>query len=169
MSLWAPQIPMTVNTRLPLTPDTTNAELNEQLTPLYGALFMLQEGIDRVARYDYYFTAATTYGQLIGVWTNNSRAEARLANASTTPIFAVGICVMYNGVAAGATGTVQLKGIIPGLSGLTPGAIYYLSDTGNGNITTVKPVGAGKIVQIVGWALDTNNLWFDPQLAYTQL
>jgi len=47
------------------------------------------------------------------------------------------------------------------LSGLTPGAIYFLS-TVPGQVTTTRPTGANAIVQKVGVATSTTSLFFQP-------
>jgi hypothetical protein len=57
------------------------------------------------------------------------------------------------------TCTVQFIGPIPGFSGLTTDAQYYM-DTTNGGITTTPPsgIGSGKVIQKVGIAKSTTLL-----------
>jgi hypothetical protein len=66
------------------------------------------------------------------------------------------------GAANGASVTAQLEGIITGLTGLTPGARYYLSDSTPGGITATPVSGTGKIHQYVGQALSATELNFEP-------
>lgn len=49
-------------------------------------------------------------------------------------------------ISAGATGTIRLSGIVTGLAGLTPGAIYYISAV-SGGLTTTAPTNARAIGQ----------------------
>lgn len=72
-----------------------------------------------------------------------------------------GFCVGYvaDAVTSGATGTAYLiSGIVTGFTGLTPGAIYYLSQTA-GAITATKP--ASGRVQMLGVAASTTSLIFN--------
>ena len=56
------------------------------------------------------------------------------------------------------------SGLITGLSSLTPGALYYLSSTAGGIVTTA-PTGTGKIQQQAGFGGDASRLYFEPQMA----
>lgn len=47
------------------------------------------------------------------------------------------------------------------LTGLTPGATYFLSDTVPGGIQTFPPTAPGSVLKKIGYALDTNQLWVD--------
>lgn len=70
-------------------------------------------------------------------------------------------------ISSTASGTVYFEGTISGLSGLTPGARYFLSDSVAGSITaTAVAAGAGKISQEVGVALSATELSFEPQTAF---
>lgn len=60
----------------------------------------------------------------------------------------------------GASASVYLSGRITGLSGLTPGATYFLS-TGGG-ISTTAPTTAGNTWQEIGRAVSTTELEFRP-------
>lgn len=64
--------------------------------------------------------------------------------------------------AAGDRGTVVLFGAVYCAGwGLTPGAIYYVSETA-GAITATAPSGAGTWTHVVGYALDANTLMVMP-------
>ena len=65
--------------------------------------------------------------------------------------------------ASGAAVTVFFEGTISGLTGLTPGAAYFLSDTITGGVTLTIPTAAGDIVQVVGYAVSATELTFEPQ------
>lgn len=70
-------------------------------------------------------------------------------------------------VANAGTGTVYFDGTISGLSGLTAGARYFLSDSTPGGISTTAPTaGAGKCLQEIGTATSATELSFEPQTAY---
>lgn len=64
-------------------------------------------------------------------------------------------------VASSATARVFTSGVISGLSGLTPGARYFLG-TG-GALTTTAPTAAGTWIQEVGVAADATHLVFAPK------
>lgn len=66
----------------------------------------------------------------------------------------------------GAPVTIQDEGIIPGFTGLTPGAAYFLSDvTPGGILIDPGPTGAGKIAQFLGYAYSATELNFEPDRA----
>ena len=93
----------------------------------------------------------------------DSTPEAFKADANSDAKAAVGFVLA--GITAASSGTAYFgSGIISGLSGLTPGAKYYLSTTA-GTIDTAKPNGTGDIIQQVGVALSATELYFEPQPA----
>lgn len=61
-------------------------------------------------------------------------------------------------ITAGSTGPFLSDGVLAGLSGLTPGAVYYLSATTAGAITTIPPAAIGQYVTRIGRALSTTEL-----------
>lgn len=92
----------------------------------------------------------------------DSAGEAFKADANDATKEAVGFVLA--GITAAATGTAYFgSGIVTGLSGLTAGARYYLSASTPGGVATAIPSGAGDIVQQVGKALSTTELYFEPQ------
>jgi hypothetical protein len=107
---------------------------------------------------------AIAAGSFVNIY-SSSGAKVRKANATddTKPV---------NGFAAGAiantaSGTIQGPGgKLTGLSGLTPGATYYL-DTTAGGITATPPSGSGNLVQEVGIAVSATELLFNPKLGVT--
>ena len=63
---------------------------------------------------------------------------------------------------ASTEGVVQLAGLFQGLSGLTPGQPVYISASGALTHTAPTPPPAGiRLVQIIGRALSTTELWID--------
>lgn len=52
--------------------------------------------------------------------------------------------------------------IVPGLSGLTPGADYFLSGSTPGAITATPVTASGQILQKVGTAVSATELRFEP-------
>lgn len=86
----------------------------------------------------------------------NSSGQALKADAGSAAKFAVGYADAA--ITSGSVGQVNLIcGLSGGRTGLTPGAIYYLSATAGG-ITTTKPTSG--IVQQVGVALNSTTLIF---------
>lgn len=94
----------------------------------------------------------------------SSTPEAFKADANAEAKEAIGFVLA--GITAAATGTAYFgSGVISGLTSLTAGARYYLSATTPGGITTTKPSGTGDIIQQIGFALSTTELYFEPQPA----
>lgn len=95
----------------------------------------------------------------------SSGAKVRKANATddTKP------CDGYApaAISSAAIGAVVAPGrVIAGLSGLTPGADYFLDTTG-GAITATPPSTSGNLVQKVGKAVSATKLFFNPQPGIT--
>lgn len=69
-------------------------------------------------------------------------------------------------IANAASGTVYFEGVVTGLSALTIGSRYFLSDSVAGGVTlTAATAGAGKISQEVGVAISATEISFEPQTA----
>lgn len=94
---------------------------------------------------------------LINVW-NSGGAKVRNATAAEAGKEANGF--IKAAAAAGGTVEVFFDGENAGLSGLTPGPLY-LADVA-GQVTSVPPSGAGKVVQRVGTASDAGVFVFEP-------
>lgn len=91
---------------------------------------------------------------------NNAGAEAvRGADATAEGKEANGF--VNAAVASGANATVFFEGRITGLSGLTPGARYYLGTTA-GTVDATAPSAAGSVVQYIGTAVSSSTLDFEP-------
>lgn len=93
----------------------------------------------------------------------NASGSVLKADASAASKEAVGF--VLSAITNAASGTVYFgSGIITGLSGLTAGSAYFLSDSTPGSVTTTPPTGTNKIVQRVGRAISTTVLYFEPQV-----
>jgi hypothetical protein len=103
---------------------------------------------------------ALAAGDLVNLWTDTGAVKARKADATTSGKEAVGFVLAA--VESAAEATVYFDGTIAGLTGLTPGARYYLSTTAGTPVTTA-PSTAGNVVQEVGYALSATSLTFEPK------
>ena len=104
-----------------------------------------------------------TAGNLIYM---SSTPTALKADANADAKAAVGFVLA--GITNGATGTAYFgSGIITGLSGLTPGGRYFLSNTAAGGVALYSALTftSGDIIQEVGYALSATELYFEPQRA----
>ena len=95
---------------------------------------------------------------LIGDTLNISATGVGLAVAGTATQAQL---VALNSVAAGAWVRCTPMGAINAYVGLTPGASYWQSLAAPGKIQSTAPASG---VQIVGFALDSTTLWFNPNM-----
>lgn len=102
-----------------------------------------------------YFSQTVSAGAMVNIYNNAGNPAARLANAAT-PQYCRGYAPAA--VTAGEYGEIILKGVAR-ISGLTPGTLYYLWNTG-GQISAT----AGTNVQKIGIALDSTTLLIDPEI-----
>lgn len=106
---------------------------------------------------------ALSAGNLIYI---NGSGQMLKADANSPSKAAVGF--VLTSVSNGATGTAYMgSGIITGLSSLTAGANYFLSNSATGAIGTYASLtfASGDIIQLVGVATSTTSLYFEPQTA----
>lgn len=89
--------------------------------------------------------------------------KVRNADASVTTKRAWGF-VLVGGAAAASLTVYFMGGRNTAVSGLTPGARYFLSDVTPGGFVTTAPSGSGKIAQGVGVAITATdiNIAIDP-------
>ena len=78
------------------------------------------------------------------------------------------ICMATETILADATGTFLRKGKYT-TSGLTTGDTLYLDTSTAGTWTNIAPSGSGDIVRIIGYALSTTVLYFDPDKSYLEI
>lgn len=92
----------------------------------------------------------------------NGSGAAMKADANAVAKRAIGFA--QSAISNAATGTITFEGTITGLSGLTPGADYFLSNTTTGAIALYSSLtyGSGDIIQRVGFALSATELSFEP-------
>jgi hypothetical protein len=96
--------------------------------------------------------SALAFGKVVNLYLNAGKIEAQLADCTTAAKPAHGIVNNSAGIAAGQYGEILLiEGYTAGISGTTLGAYYYLSTAGL--VSIARPVGAGKIVQPIGFGL----------------
>lgn len=99
-------------------------------------------------------------GDLVNIW-DSTGARARKADATSEGKEAMGF--VLGAVTSGGNATVYLAGNrITGLTGLTIGARYYLSTTPGGR-TLTAPSAAGNVSMMIGVALDTTTIIFEPE------
>lgn len=96
---------------------------------------------------------------LVNIWDDAGTPKARKADASAVGKEAVGF--VKAGVALGAQASVYFEGTMTGLTGLTPGARYYVSPTAAGQATATAPTASGQVVQYVGRAISTTEISFE--------
>lgn len=98
-------------------------------------------------------------GNLVNLYDNAGTPTARKADATAEGKEVIGF--VLSGTTSPASALVYMEGKITGLSGLTPGARYYLNTTA-GTLTTTAPSTAGNIIQFVGIAINSTTLSFEP-------
>lgn len=109
---------------------------------------------------------ALSAGDVVNLWNDAGTVKMRKADADADRE-ADGFVLAS--VSSGASGTVYLEeATITGLSGLTPGALYWLSTTA-GSLTDTPPTGANVLSQIVGKALSATEFRFRPESAIKQV
>jgi hypothetical protein len=101
-------------------------------------------------------------GRLVNIFDDGGTAKIRKASAADNTKPAVGF--VNEEVLSGMLGTVYFGGNqITALTGLAPGATYFLSATLPGRITTTAPTASGNIQQQIGEATSDITLQFEPQ------
>ena len=89
-----------------------------------------------------------------------AQAGASAAQGSYLLGFAIGTDPDVDGI--------MLQGVVAkGSHGLTPGAPIYLSTTA-GAMTNTAPTGNGEFVRIIGYALDADTIYFDPDKTFVE-
>ena len=88
-------------------------------------------------------------------------ATGQLLKADASEIAKQARGFVPEGITSGQTGNVFFDDTNASVTGLTPGATYYLSDSTPGAIDTVAPTTTGSIVQRVGFASTAATLHVD--------
>lgn len=102
---------------------------------------------------------ALAAGDLVNVWSSTG-AKVRKADATVAGKEANGYVLAS--VASSGNATVYFSDILVGLSGLTPGASYFLS-TSAGVATSTPPTASGNVVQPIGKATSATTIAFEQQ------
>lgn len=102
-----------------------------------------------------------TAGNLVNIWTNAGVTNVRKADATTAGKEANGF--VLSAVTANGSNTIAVYRSSQSntqVSGLTPGASYWLATTAGG-VTATPPSASGNVVQYVGKAISATVLAFD--------
>lgn len=99
---------------------------------------------------------AVTAGDFVAI---DASGDVVRASAASGGKDAIGF-VLDNAASGGAI-TVYMEGRNTDLTGLTPGARYYLSDVTPGGVTQVPVTGAGKRHQFLGTAITASSIAFE--------
>ncbi len=99
-------------------------------------------------------------GDYVNVWNDSGTVKARKADATTAGKEANGFVLAA--FTSGQSAAVYLDGSNTGVTGLTPGARYYLSASAPGQATATAPSGSGNVVQFLGIAVSASSLSFHP-------
>lgn len=89
------------------------------------------------------------------------KADGEIASAVASSGGNPTIGFILDNFSVAADATVYFEGRVTGLSGLTPGARYYLSDTVPGGVTATPVSGAGKLHQYLGKAVTATTIAFE--------
>ncbi len=100
-------------------------------------------------------------GDLVNIWNDAGTLKVRKADASAANAGEKAHGFVNAAVTAPANATVYFDGEVSGLSGLTLGAEYFLSDSTPGGITATPVTTAGNLLQSVGVAKSATTLSFE--------
>lgn len=104
-------------------------------------------------------SGAHVLGDVVYISAADTVRKARADAVGTKDAFALAA----QGVNAAAVGNYQTDGVLGGMTGLTPGAVYYLSPTTAGAITTTAPSASGQYVVRIGIAVSATEMAIDIQ------
>jgi hypothetical protein len=91
-----------------------------------------------------------------------------LADADAEASASKMLVLIQDSINNGSDGTAILLGVQNGFTSLTAGGICYVSTTA-GDITQTAPSGSGDIVRIVGHAISTTEIFFNPSVDYAEV
>lgn len=159
---------MSVDTGLAQTsPKLLDPIAEEATRDIYAAIRILQQRASDVCHVPLLASEDIVAGSLVAVFTSGGVCKMRKANATDNTKVAVGY--VLTDVLTDGWAVVRTTGLCPLKSSLTAGSHYYLSDSVSGGVTATKPTGTGKIVQPVGFAVNSTDLILNISLQYTQL
>ncbi len=116
------------------------------------------------------FGESVVFGQLCYPDLTDNEWKLALATNIAVKHPAMGIALETKG--DGQTGKLLLRGTIRAatyFSGAAMGDIIYLSDGTPGSVVCAAPGDSGDIVQIVGFGLETNYIYFNPDGTYVEI
>lgn len=102
---------------------------------------------------------ALSAGNLVNVWSSAGTEAVRKADATTEGKPCDGY--VLDTVTSGATVSVYFGRKITGLTGIVPGARYYLSKT-PGGFTATPVSGVGAVDQLIGKGISATEIAFEP-------
>ena len=94
--------------------------------------------------------------------------EVTLADADAESTCSKMLVMLNEAIANSATGEAMVVGEVSGFTGLTAGAIQYVSATA-GEVTETAPSTTGQIVRIAGYAISTTEIYFNPDITYIEI
>lgn len=143
-----------------------NADLYNEFQDLHNAIRLVQSYLDSYTGANILATASQNIqaGRMINFFTSGGVIKAQLADSTTgaKPCHAFARA----SVGTGNASEFQTIGVDQIISGLTPGTQYYLGVSGA--LTSVAPVAAGTLVQVVGVAIAPDLLLFRPSFQWKQ-
>lgn len=107
---------------------------------------------------------ALAAGDFVNVWNNAGTPNVRKADATTVGKQAHGF--VLSAFASAAMATVYFEGRNTQLTGLTPGALQFLATTAGGR-TETAPSATGNTVQVLGNAVSSTSINFEPDYPTT--
>lgn len=136
------------------------ADSFEDLKRIYSGIEFIADHVNLlIPLIPAFYSVTATFGQLINLYNTAGVTNARLASANAAGTLAHGFCWNKAGVAINSWGYVTPIGQIQNLSGLTPGATYYLTNAAGG-----IALAAGTVSQKLGIAISATELWIRPDL-----
>jgi len=117
-----------------------------------------------------------TYGETVAfgqlVYPDATDNEWKLALGTNAAVTYPAIGIALEAKDNGQSGKMLLRGTIRDatyFSGVVMGDLIYLSDTTPGSYLTIAPSDSGDVVQILGFAIAANYIFFDPNYTYVEL
>lgn len=157
----------TINSGLPMTPAHPDPVTAEELRFVYDAVSLNQQILSDAVRFIAKSYEAISAGDYVSVILDGGVCKVRKANAANNT--KVAVAFSSTNVPIDTWGVYTSCGNNHFKTGLTVSSYYYLSDSVSGGVTATKPVGVGKIVQPLGFALSSTELITNISLQFTQL
>ena len=104
---------------------------------------------------------ALSAGAIVNLWNNSGVANARNADSATASAGKKASGFVLAAVTSGNQASVYRSGMNTQLTGLTPGADYFMG--ASGAVTTTAPTASGTTSQYVGTAVSATVLDVQPQ------